>query len=68
MLLREGTPAPLWEHRQVNWAFGAHSFLSNTEELGHISDDMAKAVIHLKVGANPGGQLGLGVSIGKPGG
>lgn len=65
MLLREGTPAFPWD-RQINRAVGAHSFLSNTEELGYISDDVAKVVIHLEVGAHPGGQLGPGISIGEP--
>lgn len=68
LLLRGGTADLPWGHRQVSWAFGAHSFLSSTEELDHISDDVAKAVIHLKVGTHPGGQLGPGISIGKPGG
>lgn len=45
---------------------GTHSFLSNSEELGHVSDDVAKAVIHLDVWAHPGGQLGSGIWIGEP--
>lgn len=51
----------------TSWALGTHSFLSNTEELGHIPNDVAEAVVHLDVGAHPGGQLGPGVRMGEPG-
>lgn len=61
-------PIPSWVGRGHNKLgyLGAHSFLGNTEELGHISDDRAKVVIHFEVRAHPGGQLGSGISIGEP--
>lgn len=50
----------------ATWAFGTHCFLSDTEELGHVPDDVAEVVIHFDVGAHPGGQLGSGVCTGEP--
>lgn len=43
-------------------------FWATLKELGHVSDDMAKAIIHLDVGRTQGGQLGSGVCMGKPAG
>lgn len=54
------------EHR-ASWVLGTHRFLSSTEELGHVPNDVAKTVIHLDVGAHPGRQLGSGVRLGEPG-
>lgn len=44
-----------------------HCFLSHTEEMGHVTDHMAKALINPDMGAHPGGQLGFDVCVGKPG-
>lgn len=49
------------------WA-ETHSSLGNTEELGHVSDDVAEVVVHPDVRTHPGGQLGSGISKGEPGG
>lgn len=69
-LFRRGTPTPPWVGHKARPAghLGAHNFLSDTEKLCHIPNDVAEVVVHLKVGAHPGGQLGSGVSTGEPGG
>lgn len=63
-------PSPAGRRAQgtASWARRTHSFLSHAEELGHVADDRPEAVVHPDVGAHPGGQLGPGVHVGKPGG
>lgn len=52
--------------RAAHRVLGTHSFLSGTEELGHVPDDVAEVVVHLDVGAHPRGQLGPGVYTREP--
>lgn len=67
-VLHRPFPAGRRAQGAASWARRTHSVLSHAEELGHVADDRAEAVVHPDVGAHPGGQLGPGVHVGEPGG